>query len=201
MGWESELEISGHLTLALYNAVSNDLFSDDPLPAPSTRPKPQQKSKPAPSEDDLFSDPLAGSRSPKTTKPKPTKTESNDLFSDEPPAVAKVDEVPVKKKPAGAVSMFGGLDPFAAAAAAKGKAGGGKGVGGGRSHDQEKPRLSTSPPTSEAEKKDNLFGEILETAELLINMFYMHVHVHVLLYLCTCMCVDLTNSGGGSILG
>ena len=93
--------------------------------------------------------------------------------------------MPAKKKPAGAVSMFGGLDPFAAAAAAKGKAGGGKGVGGGKSHDQEKPRLSTSPPTSESEKKDNLFGEILEMAELLINMFYMYMYM----YYCISVCV------------
>ena len=138
------------------------MFSDDPLPAPDTRPKPQ-KSKPPPSEDDLFDDPLAGSRSPKM-RPKPTKSDHDDLFSDEPPTAApsaKVDEVPAKKKPAGAVSMFGGLDPFAAAAAAKGKGKGGG--GGGKSHDQDKPRLSTSPPPSEAEKKDNLFGKILET--------------------------------------
>ena len=148
--------------------AGGDLFSDDPLPAPNTLPKPH-KSKP-PSEGDLFDDPLAGSFSPKT-RPKPTKAESDDLFSDELPVEPslKVEEVvPAKKKPAGAVSMFGGLDPFAAAAAARGKGGGGK------SHDQKKPRLSTSPPlpSSEAEKKDNLFGKILD-----ITYMYMYVNL------------------------
>ena len=121
--------------------ASDDLF-DDPLstsPPPDTRPKPKSK----PASDDLFDDPLASSPPPKT-KPKPSRTESDGLFSDE-PSSPKVEEVPAKrKKPAGAVSLFGGVDPFAAAGKSK----------VGKSHDQEKPRLSTSP-----EKKDSLFGK------------------------------------------
>ena len=131
---------------------SDSLFSDDPLatsPPPDTRPKP--KSKPVEVSDDLFDDPLATSQPPET-KPKPTQrqkaSESDDLFSEEPEPEPKA-EIPVKKKPAGAVSLFGGIDPFAAAGKNK--------VGvAGKSHDKEKPSLS-SP--SAPEKKDDLFGK------------------------------------------
>ena len=138
---------------------SDDLFSGDPLLAGMAPPR--TKAKPIKTSDDLFDDPLATSPSsslaapPPKTKAKPSaRTGSHDLFSDEPDVepepAPKVEVVPAKKKPAGAVSMFGGIDPFAAA---KGRGGGGK----DKSHDQVKPRLSSSP--SQADKKDSLFGK------------------------------------------
>ena len=148
----------------------DDLFSDEPLPAaPRTQTKPKAVTKPP---DDLFDDPLATTppASAPETKPKPaTRAGSHDLFSDdveaEPEPVA-----PPKKKLAGAVSMFGGIDPFAAG----GGIGKGKVGGKGKSHDQEKPRLSTSPQSSEAEKKDNLFGKCCTVHVWVIHVYSFH---------------------------
>ncbi|XP_060068173.1 WASH complex subunit 2C-like [Ylistrum balloti] len=106
------------------NKPPEDVFSPN---KPANNSVPKSKPSPLSMDDDEDDDDLFGRKPPPLQNDPPVKSKQGDLFGSSPSSESdlfgsspppdeepKVESPKVKKPPAGAVSMFGGVDPFAA---------------------------------------------------------------------------------------